>query len=169
MRISIRQDTFETNSSSANAIVIKKDIDPWVPFIWKTVDFQDFATRQNIIYYDPEFRLNFLWTAIWFSGLYDDNEIKEWEQRIKSILGSTALLHFSYKFYEDSGAPRGWVQEDEKEITAFLNRMKTDDELLEKFLRGDAYVATYDTNFDWIPSFQKESHEDDRICVFRFG
>lgn len=137
MKKSVRNEVFETNSSSVHAIVVNKQnmaINNGSIVVVKPGDygweFEEYRT--------PSQKLNYLWTAI-----VDNKEnLDSWKEYIREALNLSEGVTF---IDESEDTLSGYVDHAE-ELKDFLKDMRKDPDLLNKFIFGDSYVITGNDN-----------------------
>ena len=168
MKLSIRQNVFETNSSSVHAIVIDTsgETERQALMYYDGPELGDYG-RSTKFLTDAEARLSYLWTAIWdlktnyTNAVSKDNSLYEekfkkadelpdmnwWKDRLYNAW-SPALKYNDYEpsFQEVSGFGDydNWVNvgiDHCLSIIPFLERLQTDDQLLHDYIFGNcSYV-----------------------------
>lgn len=108
----------------------------------------------------PVERLTYLWTLI--HEFDDDPDYRDkWEER----LGRFCSVRFDREFFNYRHSPNGYVDDGYRKGD-LLKRLWEDDELLKRFIRGDAYVVIYDNNDEYIPGRFDRSSEDDLTYIY---
>lgn len=166
MRLSIREGTFETNSSSVHAIVINKKRMPEVTDSITQVRSGEYGWETEE-YRTPYDKINYLWTAIVDNGKQDDG----WKEYLIETLGLPEDTDFIIK---DTSDP--WYEpyiDHASELVDFLDDLKNDPDLLTRFIYGDAYVITGNDNDDTTPDILKDGDfygkhliEDDDLYIY---
>lgn len=165
-KMSIRAGVFETNSSSLHAVVIRKDVDPWIFLQGVEVGFGKFEDWYELLL-SPVERLSYLWTLI---HDYDDDPDywDDWEIRLNKVIWNQGSIgvKFNREFFNYRHERRGSV-EDAYQKGDLLERLYNDNDLLTRFIYGDSYVVTYDNKDEFmIPHRLMKSHEDDHEFIY---
>ena len=159
----IRQNTFETNSSSTHAIAIPK-----TPCYIKRshVDFRwgEFGW-EYVVYYDTPSKASYLYTMIrYFNGEYDAelNKYTEYLETIKKYLDEENIT-YSFEEVTDDIWGDGYVDHGADSPEVVEGILKTKESLLAYLFDERAYVSTGNDNADgyYIPTSKDEYTEYD--------
>jgi len=160
--ITIRKNTFETNSSSTHSIVIPKNVDNKKDFT-KSIHFGlgEFGWSRDVA--DPA---DYLYTAICDAYLdsYYTTEHQEkgkvYLQKIKDILEKNGI---TYEFEEVKNGPYNYFYVDHcSELDTFIERVCNDEDLLLRYLKyGTVYTGNDNDDYDESYHYFDAYHELD--------
>ena len=163
--ITIRKNTFETNSSSTHSIIIPKNVDNKKDFT-KSIYFGlgEFGWSRDVA--DPA---DYLYTAIcdaYLDSYYTaehQEKGKEYLQKIKDILDKNGI---TYKFEEINKKEFNYFYVDHcNELDTFIEKVCNDEDLLLRYLKyGVVYTGNdnddYDESYHYFDAYYKLDPEN---------
>lgn len=158
MKTVIRQQAFETNSSSEHALVFSKDYDMSLASTIAEVKLGEYGWEFEK-YTLPSDRLSYLWTGIMYSSYKDPATPIIWETYIRQELELPDSVTFQYESNSDSWANDGYIDHS-SELRPFFDALLDDAELLRAFVYGQGYIETGNDNEEWPEGHPMENEWD---------
>lgn len=179
MKRVIRENVFESNSSSCHAICVSKDrvdmdkVDVKMirfthgEFGWENDEYDGGYCKASYLY-------QAIWDTTWINYNWDDEEdekradaereqlIKEKCSKIADVLGKYGIMcEFDEEHYNSNGGSEGYIDHGNK-LSEWVDKCLNDEEYLLTYLFGDAMVITGNDNDDRFSERMYITDEDDR-------